>query len=219
MTPGPEKKDIFGVEGPSHYNLYGQPMYTAQGVKNLKTLSRDRTALPSDGFSARNTGRLRCAPMKRSMVRPESLTVLPPCVWSDHERDAMQLGHVSREMEGKWNVVSGGDTVTLPRSWTGHEIYRAHFAPVDASEVGGWRIVRAEVERDPDRYPNFGADFDAVMLELVLRTYALAEPATDLRARMVSLVADATGRSIGPAALVEASLLGVRTGPPPAGRL
>lgn len=219
MTPGPEKKDIFGVEGPSHYDLYGQPTYRSGGGKNLETLNRDRTAFPSDGFSARNTGRLRCAPMQRSMVRPESLTVLPACVWSDYERDAMRLGHVSREMEGKWNVVSGGDTVTLLRSWTGHEIHRAHFATVGASEVGGWRIVRAEAERDPDRYPNFGADFDAVMLELVLRTYALAEPATDLRARMVSLVADATGRSNGPAALVQASLLGVRTGPPRAARL
>ncbi|MEU8645057.1 hypothetical protein AB0C91_24395 [Streptomyces sp. NPDC048674] len=152
------------------------------------------------------------------MVRRESLAVLPACVWSDSERDAIWLGHVSREMEGKWNLVSEGDTVRLLRSWTGHEIYRAGFAAVDASEGGGWRIVWAEAERDPDRYHNFGAEFDAVMLELVLRTYALAEDATDLRTRMVALASDAAGRRNGPSELVQASLLGVRTGPPLSGR-
>ncbi|MFM9448626.1 hypothetical protein [Streptomyces acidiscabies] len=156
--------------------------------------------------------------METSLVRPESLTVLPACVWSDDERDAIRLGHVSREMEGKWNVASEGDTVRLLRSWTGHEIYRAEFGPADASGGGGWRIVRAEVERDPDRYPNFGAEFDAVMLELVLRTYALSEPAEELRARMVSLAADATGRTDARPALVQMSLLGIRTGPPSACR-
>ncbi|MEU8792652.1 hypothetical protein [Streptomyces sp. NPDC048643] len=152
--------------------------------------------------------------METSMVRPEPLTVLPACVWSDDERDAIRLGHVSRAMEGKWNVVSEGDTVQLLRSWTGHAIYRAGFGPVETSEGCGWGIVRAEAERDPDRYWNFGAEFDAVMLELVLRTYALSEPAMELRTLMVSLVADATGRTNGPPALVQMSLLGTRTGPP-----
>ncbi|WP_329122154.1 hypothetical protein [Streptomyces sp. NBC_01465] len=127
----------------------------------------------------------------------------------------MRLGHVSRAMEGKWHVVSEGDTVRLLRSWTGHEIYRAEFAPAGASEGGGWRIVRAEAERDPDRYRDFGAEFDAVMLELVLRTYALSEPAAELRTLMVSLVADATGHVDTRPALVQMSLLGVRTDPPP----
>ena len=118
-------------------------------------------------------------------------------------------------MEGKWHVVSEGDSVRLLRSWSGHEIYRAEFGPVDASQGGGWRIVRAEAERDPDRYRNFGEDFDAVMLELVLRTYALSEPAAELRTLMVSLAVDATGRNA-PSALVQMSLLGVRTDPPSA---
>lgn len=152
------------------------------------------------------------------MVRPEPLTVLPACVWSDNERDAIRLGHLSCAMEGKWHVVSEGDTVQLLRSWTGHEIYRAEFGPVDASEGGGWRIVRAEAERDPDRYVNFGAELDAVMLELVLRTYALSEPAAELRTHMVSLVADATGRTNVRSALVQMSFLGMRTDPPSADR-
>ncbi|WP_329625430.1 hypothetical protein OG357_37945 [Streptomyces sp. NBC_01255] len=154
--------------------------------------------------------------METSMVRPQPLAVLPTCVWSDDERDAMRLGHVSRAMEGKWHVVSEGDTVRLLRSWTGHEVYRAEFGPVDASEGGGWRIVRAVAERDPDRYVDFGAEFDAVMLELVLRTYALSEPAPELRTLMVSLVADATGRTDAPSTAVEMSLLGMRTDPPAA---
>lgn len=152
------------------------------------------------------------------MVRPESLTVLPAYVWSDNEWDAIRLGHVSRAMEGKWHVLSEGDTVQLLRSWTGHEIYRAEFGRVDTSAGGGWRIVRAEAERDRDRYHNFGAEFDAVMLELVLRTYALSEPSAELRTLMVSLVADATGRTNVPSALVQMSLLGMRTDPSSADR-
>ncbi|MEU9293907.1 hypothetical protein [Streptomyces sp. NPDC048266] len=151
--------------------------------------------------------------METSMVRPESLTVLPSCVWSDDERDAIRLGHVSVAMEGRWHLISEGDTVRLLRSWTGHDVYRVEFGPVEASEGGGWRIVRAEAERDPDRYPNFGAEFDAVMLELVLRTYALSDPAAELRTLMVSLVADATGRTDIPSAHVHMSLLGMRTEP------
>ncbi|MEU0664245.1 hypothetical protein [Streptomyces lavendulocolor] len=156
--------------------------------------------------------------METSMARPESLTVLPACVWSHDERDAIRLGYVSLAMENKWHVFSEGDTVRLLRSWTGHEVYQAEFGPVETSEGGGWRIVRAEAERDPDRYPDFGPEFDAVMLELVLRTYALSEPAAELRALMVSLVADATGRTDTPSAMVQMSLLGMRTDPPPADR-
>ncbi|MFI0999074.1 hypothetical protein ACIP10_22020 [Streptomyces galbus] len=150
------------------------------------------------------------------MARPESMTVLPTCVWTDDERALIRLGHVSREMEGKWNLVAEGDTVRLLRSWTGCEVYRAEFGPVAASEGGGWRIVRAEVERDPDLYRDFGAECDAVVLELVLRTYALCEPAPELRARMVSLIVEATGDLDPRPALMQATLLGVRTGPPPA---
>ncbi|MFH9016239.1 hypothetical protein ACH4C6_33260 [Streptomyces sp. NPDC017943] len=117
-----------------------------------------------------------------------------------------------------WHVVPEGDAGRLLRSWTGHEIHRTAFGPVGASEGGGWCIVRAEAERDPDRYPDFGAEFDAVMPELVLRTCALAEPAADLRTRMVRLVAEATGDTDAPSAFVETSLLGTRTDPPPADR-
>ncbi|TKT02569.1 hypothetical protein E4U91_22435 [Streptomyces lasalocidi] len=35
------------------------------------------------------------------MTRPEPMHVLPPCVWTDDERDLMRLGHVSRERGGR----------------------------------------------------------------------------------------------------------------------
>jgi hypothetical protein len=49
------------------------------------------------------------------------------------------------------------DVVFLHRSWTGHGIYEARFAP---AEDGGQRIVRAVIESDRERYRAADEEYD-----------------------------------------------------------
>jgi hypothetical protein len=118
------------------------------------------------------------------MVAPHALTVLPGRVWSDAEWDRIQLGYRSRDMDEKWDVFVEGDVVFLHRSWTGYGILEATFAPV---EGGGWRIARAVVERDPERYRGADEEFDSVLLELVLSGLVPGGPAALVRERFLEL--------------------------------
>ena len=113
---------------------------------------------------------------------PHSLAVLPERVWSAEEWERIQLGYRSRGMDEKWDVFAEGDVVFLHRSWTGNGIYEATFAPTAA---GGRRIIKAVVEREPERYRGSDEVYDRVMLELVLSAIVLGEPAQELRGTIV----------------------------------
>ncbi|MEW2139495.1 hypothetical protein AB0892_23400 [Streptomyces sp. NPDC005409] len=111
-------------------------------------------------------------------------------------------------MDEKWNVFTEGEVVFLHRSWTGHGVFAATFAPVDG---GGWRIVRAVVERDAERYRGTDDAYDCVMLELVISAIVLGEPATDLRSQLVELTRRQSGSADAPAGLIQHSALGLRS--------
>jgi hypothetical protein len=95
-------------------------------------------------------------------------------------------------MDEKWDVFAEGDVVFLHRGWTGHGIFAATFAPVDG---GGRRIADAVVERDRDRYRRADDAYDCLLLELVLSTIVLEEPAADLRARLAGLTESRGGHT------------------------
>ncbi|MEK8105155.1 hypothetical protein NKG94_08010 [Micromonospora sp. M12] len=96
----------------------------------------------------------------------------------------------------------------LHRSWTGNGIFEASFSPVAG---GGWRISAATVESDPSRHRRSSEQYDRVMLELVLSSIVLGEPAADLRAELVALTSQASGRTDLPPGVVEHSALGLRS--------
>lgn len=104
---------------------------------------------------------------------PRPLPVLPTRVWSDEEWERIQRGHRSQDMDGRWHVFAEGPVVFLHRSWTGHGIFEATFAPADG---GGWRIAEAVVERDQDRYRGDDAEGDSRTLERVLDLVVLGGP-------------------------------------------
>ncbi|GAB2617749.1 hypothetical protein GCM10027168_57680 [Streptomyces capparidis] len=132
---------------------------------------------------------------------------LPDRLWSDEDWERIRLGCRAGSMDEKWNVFAEGDVVFTHRSWTGHGIHEATFAPLPG---GGRRIASAVVEGDSGRYRSKGDEYDCLMLELVLSAIVLGEPAAELRARLVELTARAAGRSDLPAGAVQHSALGLR---------
>ncbi|MFD5323564.1 hypothetical protein [Streptomyces sp. NPDC127092] len=133
---------------------------------------------------------------------------LPQRIWSDEDWERIQRGYGARDMDEKWDVFTEGAVVFLHRSWTGYGVFEATFAPVDG---GGWRIVSAVVERDPERYGGTDDAYDCVMLELVITAIVLGEPAPDLRWKLVELARRKPRSAAAPAGLIQHSALGLRS--------
>lgn len=68
-------------------------------------------------------------------------------------------------MDEKWDAFTEDNVVFLHHSWTGFEIFEAAFVP---AEGGGWMIVGAMIESDPERYGGTPDMRAPLTLELVL---------------------------------------------------
>ena len=160
--------------------------------------------MPADERVTRSTFSGRIQPVSA----PQPMPQLPRRIWSDEDWTRIQLGYASGDMDEKWDVFTEGEVVFLHRSWTGNGIFAATFAPVDG---GGWQIDSAVVERDAERYAGTDDAYDCVVLELVISTIVLGEPATDLRAKLVELTRRKSGSTDAPAGLIQHSALGLRS--------
>ncbi|MEU6082777.1 hypothetical protein [Streptomyces sp. NPDC047108] len=111
--------------------------------------------------------------------KADTLPLLPARVWSSAEWDRIRLGYRARGMDERWNVFAEGDRLFLHRSWTGHRIYEAVFAPVPGGPGDGEAriITGALVEGDPRRHRRTSDAYDAVMLEVLVSSVLLGERA------------------------------------------
>jgi hypothetical protein len=134
---------------------------------------------------------------------------LPLRIWSDEDWERIQRGYASRDMDEKWDVFTEGEVVFLHRSWTGYGVFAATFAPADG---GGWRIVSAVVERDGERYGGTDDAHDCVLLELVITSIVLGEPAPQLSSKLVELSRRKPRSADVPAGVIQHSTLGLRSG-------
>nr|WP_223243870.1 hypothetical protein [Streptomyces sp. CBMA156] len=112
------------------------------------------------------------------------MPLLPDRVWSDADWERIQLGYCARDMDEKWIVFTEGNVVFLHRSWTGHGIFQATFAPADG---GGRRITAAVVERNRKRYRG-DDEYNRLMLEWLISGIVLGEPAQELKTEMGELM-------------------------------
>ncbi|MFJ9461344.1 hypothetical protein ACIRST_40530 [Kitasatospora sp. NPDC101447] len=155
------------------------------------------------------------APLTRESFRralsintPGPMSQLPGRVWTDADWDRIRRGYRARDMDEKWNVFAEDRVVYLHRSWTGFGVFEATFAPV---EGGGWRIASAVVEAGRGGLHGNSADYDCLMLELVLSGVVLGEPAVELHQQMVEVVRQASGVADASAGVVQHSMLGLRS--------
>ena len=140
--------------------------------------------------------------------QPRPLSTLPTRIWSKEDWERIQAGYRARDMDEKWNVFAEDDVVYLHRSWTGHGIYEATFAPADG---GSRRIAQADVEGDPERYRSADDEYSCVMLELVLSAIVLGEPAQQARDKLIALSRRATDGANLPAGVIQHSAVGLRS--------
>ncbi|MET8966011.1 hypothetical protein ABZX69_42310 [Streptomyces sp. NPDC004074] len=140
---------------------------------------------------------------------PLPVSQVPDRVWTDEDWDRIRRGYHARDMDEKWNVFVEGDVLFMHRSWTGHGVYEASFAPVTG---GGRKIASAVVEADRERYRSIGDAYDCLMMELIISAIVLGEPAAELRAGLVELTAQASGDQNLPSGVVQHSVLGLRSG-------
>ena len=68
--------------------------------------------------------------------------------FSQEEMARIRQGVIPEVMEDKWFIYWKDNTLFFHRSWTGCCIYVARFA----AEGTAWRMIRAEVNRDPRQY-------------------------------------------------------------------
>ncbi|MEV7599471.1 hypothetical protein AB0O91_19040 [Kitasatospora sp. NPDC089797] len=160
--------------------------------------------MPADAPSTRESFR-RILPI----TTPAPMARLPGRVWTDAEWERIRRGYRAYDMDEKWNVFTEDDVVFLHRSWKGFGVFEATFAPVGG---GGRRIVSAVVEAGRGGLHGSSADYDCLMLELVLSGVVLGEPATELRRQLVEVVRQAPGAADASAGAVRHSMLGLRSG-------
>ncbi|MER5883757.1 hypothetical protein ABT160_08000 [Streptomyces sp. NPDC001941] len=157
----------------------------------------DETVISRAMFSRR--------PLK-PIADPRPMERLPERIWSDADWERIRRGYAARDMDEKWHVITEEHVVHLHRSWTGKGIYTADFAPVE----DGWRIVSAVAQRR--RVPADTDDaYDRVMLELVMSSIVLGEPAADLRSALVELTRENSGSDDVAGGVVLHSSLGLRS--------
>ncbi|GLZ01301.1 hypothetical protein Acsp02_85520 [Actinoplanes sp. NBRC 103695] len=124
----------------------------------------------------------RSLPQCFPIVSPQPLTALPVRVWSHDQMERIRRGCIAPDMDAKWDVFVEGNVAYLHRSWTGFGIFEATFATAKS----GWRVSAAVVEREPSRYRRSTDRLERVILELVISSVLLGEPAAELRAEMVT---------------------------------
>src|SRR6478672_8534096 len=105
-------------------------------------------------------------PSKRSTISLSRHFSLP-------EIQLMQSGFVPEDMDDRWFVYWQSDTLFFHRTWSGFCIYVVRFA----GEGDSYRMIDADVNRDPKQYRGTNDDHDAKMIEFLINVLLLKQEA------------------------------------------
>ncbi len=84
--------------------------------------------------------------------------------FSPKEMGRIRQGLIPQQMEDKWFVYWQDDTLYFHRSWTGYCIYIVQFVTDDDR----YRMVKADVNRDPAQYRETDNARDAAMISYLI---------------------------------------------------
>ena len=96
-------------------------------------------------------------PSKRTAIRLDR-------TFSLEEMQHIRRGLVPEQMEDKWFIYWEDNTLFFHRSWTGVCIYVVRFAAQDDT----YRMIEAEVNRDPEQYKVTNDERDAEMISYLV---------------------------------------------------
>jgi hypothetical protein len=94
--------------------------------------------------------------------------------FSPCEIQRMQAGLVPEQMEDKWFIYWQDDRLFFHRSWTGFCVYVVRFT----NEGDCYRMIEAEVNRDPEQYRETSDERDARMISYLIDVLLLHQGAT-----------------------------------------
>lgn len=89
--------------------------------------------------------------------------------FSPKEMTLIQAGFVPEEMGQKWFIFWEDDRLFCHRSWSGFCVYIVHFV----AEGDSWKMVRADVNRDPEQYTETDDDYDAANISGLIDNFLL----------------------------------------------
>ena len=81
-------------------------------------------------------------------------------VFSPQDMDGICRGVVPETMDDKWFIYWKEDALFFHRSWTGFCIYVVRFA----ADGDAWRMMQADVNRDPRQHQETDTDRDARLI-------------------------------------------------------
>ena len=92
-------------------------------------------------------------------------------VFTPKEFEHIARGLIPAGMEDRWFIFLEGSTLSFHRSWTGHCIYRVEF------DYDGWQyaVSSATVNRNPKEYRQIDNDYDAQLLNFLIRNLLLGD--------------------------------------------
>ena len=91
--------------------------------------------------------------------------------FADDEMNRIRAGLLPEEMEDKWFIYWDKDVLYFHRSWTGFCIYAVRFH-VDRH---GYRMIEAEINRDPEQYAQTNDEFDARLISYLIDVLLLEQ--------------------------------------------
>ncbi len=106
---------------------------------------------------------------KTEPLPPERTSIALDLVFTMEETEIIRRGLIPVQMEDKWFIYWKDGTLFFHRSWTGHCIYVVHFI----EEGDSCRMVRADVNRDPDQYGETSEEEDAGMVPYLVNLLLL----------------------------------------------
>lgn len=105
---------------------------------------------------------------------PASKSTVPlDRLFSSDEMSRIQAGLVPEVMEDKWFIYWENEKLYFHRSWTGYCIYIVRFE----ADLDGYRMVEADVNRNPEQYSRSSDSYDTEMINYLIDTLLLRQPA------------------------------------------
>ncbi|HEV7934298.1 MAG TPA: hypothetical protein VGP70_18570 [Actinomadura sp.] len=114
----------------------------------------------------------------------------PEITWTDAQWQRIRQGLQADSMEERWIAFVEDTRLFLHRSWTGYGTYEADFQQAG----GGWKIVHAVVESDPERYKRSGDEQETTLLECWIQGLLLGEGDPELGNALWPLSSHADGQ-------------------------
>jgi hypothetical protein len=105
-------------------------------------------------------------PSKRTTITLNRSFPLP-------EIERMRAGLLPQEMEDKWFIYWQDDRLFFHRSWTGFCVYVVRFT----NQGDCYRMVEADVNRDPEQYSETNDEHDAAMISYLIDVLLLHQEA------------------------------------------